>query len=76
MLRIHGQNKRYHHKFIGLGARLDTLQAAVLISKMKLQKRNYCWQKVANYYEKELSNINHILTPKLKRKNLFGLSTQ
>jgi UDP-2-acetamido-2-deoxy-ribo-hexuluronate aminotransferase len=35
MLRVHGQNKRYHHKYIGLGARLDTLQAAVLNVKLK-----------------------------------------
>ena len=35
MLRVHGQNKRYHHKYIGLGARLDTIQAAVLNVKLK-----------------------------------------
>jgi len=35
MLRVHGQNKRYHHKYIGLGARLDTLQAAVLNVKLR-----------------------------------------
>lgn len=78
MLRIHGQNKRYHHKFIGLGARLDTLQAAVLISKMKFYKKEIiARQKVANYYEKELSNINHILTPKIaeKKKSVWAQYT-
>ncbi len=35
MLRVHGQNKRYHHKYIGIGGRLDTLQAAVLHVKLK-----------------------------------------
>ena len=25
MMRIHGQNKRYHHKYIGIGGRLDTI---------------------------------------------------
>ncbi len=35
MLRVHGQNRRYHHKYIGIGARLDTLQAAVLQVKLK-----------------------------------------
>ena len=29
MMRVHGQNKRYHHKYIGMGGRLDTIQAAV-----------------------------------------------
>jgi UDP-2-acetamido-2-deoxy-ribo-hexuluronate aminotransferase len=33
-MRIHGQTKRYHHKYIGMGGRLDTLQAAVLNVKI------------------------------------------
>jgi len=55
MLRIHGQNKRYHHKYIGLGARLDTIQAAILLVKLKhyrddLAKR----QEVAKKYSENL----------------------
>ena len=42
-LRLHGQTKRYHHKYIGIGGRLDTLQAAVLNVKLK-------------YYEKDITN--------------------
>ncbi len=34
-LRLHGQTKRYHHKYIGMGGRLDALQAAVLNEKLK-----------------------------------------
>ncbi|MDA3821218.1 MAG: DegT/DnrJ/EryC1/StrS family aminotransferase, partial [Bacteroidales bacterium] len=34
MMRVHGQNKRYHHKYIGMGGRLDTIQAAVLLAKL------------------------------------------
>ena len=34
MMRVHGQNKRYHHRYIGMGGRLDTLQAAVLLAKL------------------------------------------
>lgn len=33
-MRVHGQTKRYHHKYIGMGGRLDTLQAAVLNVKL------------------------------------------
>ena len=33
---LHGQNKRYHHRKIGLNGRLDTLQAAVLIGKLSI----------------------------------------
>ena len=33
---IHGQEKRYKHKRLGINGRLDTLQAAVLLSKIKI----------------------------------------
>lgn len=56
MLRVHGQDRRYHHKYIGLGARLDTIQAAVLNVKLKhypedLAKR----QEVARKYSELFS---------------------
>lgn len=33
-IRLHGQDRRYHHPIIGLNGRLDTLQAAILLAKM------------------------------------------
>jgi UDP-2-acetamido-2-deoxy-ribo-hexuluronate aminotransferase len=35
-LRNHGQDRRYHHPRVGLNGRMDTLQAAVILSKMQL----------------------------------------
>ncbi len=35
MLRVHGSSQRYHHKYIGANSRLDSLQAAVLLIKLK-----------------------------------------
>jgi UDP-2-acetamido-2-deoxy-ribo-hexuluronate aminotransferase len=32
-IRVHGQDKRYHHPIIGINGRIDTLQAAVLLAK-------------------------------------------
>jgi UDP-2-acetamido-2-deoxy-ribo-hexuluronate aminotransferase len=32
-IRVHGQDRRYHHAVLGVNARLDTLQAAVLLGK-------------------------------------------
>lgn len=35
-IRVHGQEKRYYHTILGMNARLDTLQAAILLEKFKL----------------------------------------
>jgi UDP-2-acetamido-2-deoxy-ribo-hexuluronate aminotransferase len=35
-IRVHGQDRRYHHPRIGINGRLDSLQAAVLLAKLPL----------------------------------------
>jgi UDP-2-acetamido-2-deoxy-ribo-hexuluronate aminotransferase len=35
-LRVHGQDRRYHHPLVGINGRLDTLQAAVLLAKLEV----------------------------------------
>lgn len=35
-VRNHGQDKRYHHRVVGVNGRLDTLQAAVLLAKLEV----------------------------------------
>ena len=68
MLRVHGQNKRYHHKYIGLGGRMDTIQCAIVNVKLKyypedLRKR----QQVASNYTDKLHILSDVLiTPKVK----------
>lgn len=37
-IRNHGQDRRYHHPLLGLNARIDTLQAAILLAKLPLFK--------------------------------------
>lgn len=61
-LRLHGQTKRYHHKYIGIGGRLDTLQAAILDVKLKhydhdMKRR----QDVASKYTNQLQGANAVL---------------
>lgn len=34
MLRVHGEETKYHHKIVGINSRLDALQAAVLRAKL------------------------------------------
>ncbi len=51
MLRVHGQNKRYHHKYIGMGGRMDTLQCAVVNVKLKHYAKDLALrQEVAQKY--------------------------
>jgi UDP-2-acetamido-2-deoxy-ribo-hexuluronate aminotransferase len=35
-IRVHGQDRRYHHPVIGFNGRLDTLQAAILLGKLTM----------------------------------------
>lgn len=34
-IRVHGQDRRYHHPRFGINGRLDTLQAAILLAKLE-----------------------------------------
>ncbi len=76
MLRVHGQNKRYHHKYIGLGARMDTIQCAVVNVKLKyyaedLRRR----QEVAQKYTQQLADhlyIHHTPTTKPDRTSAWA----
>lgn len=68
-LRLHGQTKRYHHKYIGMGGRLDTIQAAVLNVKLKYYPKDLALrQEVADKYSVSLSGrceSKNIITPTL-----------
>lgn len=56
-MRVHGQSKRYHHQYIGIGGRLDTIQAAVLNVKLKHYEKDLAnRQKVAGIYTTLLKN--------------------
>lgn len=33
-IRVHGQDRRYHHPIIGINGRMDTLQAAIVLTKL------------------------------------------
>ncbi|MEN4054158.1 DegT/DnrJ/EryC1/StrS family aminotransferase [Sulfurimonas sp. NWX79] len=61
-LRVHGQNKRYHHKYIGLGGRMDTIQCAVVNVKLKHYKKDLALrQEVAQKYTDALKDKDIIL---------------
>jgi UDP-2-acetamido-2-deoxy-ribo-hexuluronate aminotransferase len=35
-IRVHGQDRRYHHPLVGINGRLDTIQAAILLAKLEV----------------------------------------
>jgi UDP-2-acetamido-2-deoxy-ribo-hexuluronate aminotransferase len=76
LLRIHGQNKRYHHKYIGIGGRLDTMQAAILLAKLPYFKKELKdRQKVADHYTSGLSKILQIPVIKPNRSSAWAQYT-
>jgi dTDP-4-amino-4,6-dideoxygalactose transaminase len=61
LLRNWGSLKKYHHEQMGLNSRLDTLQAAVLLIKLKhLEEWNRARQALAAIYDRSLSEIPEI----------------
>jgi dTDP-4-amino-4,6-dideoxygalactose transaminase len=58
MLRDHGSRVRYHHEVMGVNARLDELQAAVLQVKMPhLDRWNAARQTHAQAYSEQLQDV-------------------
>jgi dTDP-4-amino-4,6-dideoxygalactose transaminase len=69
MLRKHGGKDKYNVDHIGYNARLDTIQAAVLLAKLNYidefteRRRN-----IAKFYTENLKNINWLKTPYVEDK--------
>lgn len=75
-LRIHGQESRYNHTSVGINGRLDTIQAAILIEKMKIfpKEVELRHQVGARYKELLGSKIKLQKTP-TDQTNVYGQFT-
>ncbi len=63
-LRVHGASVRYHHPYVGMNGRLDTLQAAVILAKLPFFKEELKKRKeIAEYYDRFLRE--DFMTPKV-----------
>jgi dTDP-4-amino-4,6-dideoxygalactose transaminase len=71
MLRVHGEETKYHHKVIGINSRLDALQAAVLRAKLPhLDDWSTGRQRKAQQYELMFADVglaNQIELPFVRR---------
>lgn len=58
ILRVHGSQPKYFHKWIGINSRLDTIQAAILLVKFKyLEKWTKERQEKARHYQSLLEDL-------------------
>ena len=66
----HGQTKKYHHDFVGVNSRLDTIQAAILSLKLKRLERNLeLRNELAGLFNEGLSQLDWIRTPVVSNGN-------
>ena len=76
-IRVHGQSKRYHHTQVGINSRLDTIQAAILLVKLKyfdgeIETR----REIAKKYSENYRNSSIITPTELKdRQHVYGQYT-
>ena len=68
-LRNHGQTANYSASFIGYNSRLDSIQAAVLLTKLKyIDKANNIRSKIAKRYTEALKTVPQIQIPQLSQE--------
>lgn len=66
----HGQDRRYHHVRVGVNSRLDTLQAAILLPKLRvLDEEIALRQTVAALYTRLLNEGGVSTTPHIESHN-------
>ncbi len=60
-IRVHGQDRRYHHARIGVGGRMDTIQCAIVLAKMETFEEEVEQRiKIGARYLDLLSNVSGV----------------
>ena len=58
LLRNHGSKEKYRHEIVGINSRLDEIQAAVILAKLKhIDGWNASREKIAKIYEKGFKSL-------------------
>jgi dTDP-4-amino-4,6-dideoxygalactose transaminase len=70
LLRNHGAEERYYHRFVGGNFRLDSIQAAIVMVKLKyLESWHEARQRNAAYYDERFGACDAIETPYVEPHN-------
>ncbi len=76
LMRVHGQVSSYESKMMGFNFRMDEIQAAVLLLKLRfLDKWNERRREIAKIYRDNLRDINEVILPKedKNKKSVYHL---
>jgi UDP-2-acetamido-2-deoxy-ribo-hexuluronate aminotransferase len=69
-IRVHGQKVKHHHPIVGINGRMDTMQAAIVLEKLKVfDQECRLRNEVAARYDEMLSSIPGITTPRIAEGN-------
>ena len=67
-IRVHGQDRRYHHPALGINGRMDTLQAAILLAKLEIFVEEVAARsRIGTRYTELLQNF--VVTPWIAPEN-------
>lgn len=76
-LRVHGENPKYYYQTVGYNSRLDTLQAAILLTKLPhLRKWSEKRAAHARLYDEAFADISDLRTPVVKESSTFHIYNQ
>lgn len=75
-IRVHGQERRYVHTRVGVGGRMDTLQCAIILAKLK----RFDWEveqrlKIGARYNELLAGTVPVVTQRPDRTSIFAQYT-
>ena len=69
-IRVHGQDRRYHHPRIGVNGRMDTIQAAILLGKLDIFPEEVSLRgKIGQRYTTMLNGAGIESTPYIESHN-------
>lgn len=75
-IRVHGQEKRYHHTRIGVGGRMDTLQCAVVLAKLdRFEQETLQRQRIGERYDQLLAGMVPVVARRPDRTTVYAQYT-